>query len=130
METVSKQQKRLSLSGASRPLPMVGSGVPAAATFCESLADADDAALMRLHIRLNSAVRQHRGSGFVQLPVAASPAPVLILLLKLQLYPYIISFNRYKYRIFVNYTLLFWDIFNSFPYFIYLLDNIVSNGKG
>ena len=36
---------------------MVGSGVPAAATFCESLADADDAALMRLHIRLNSAVR-------------------------------------------------------------------------
>ena len=27
---------------------MVGSGVPAAATFCESLADADDAALMRL----------------------------------------------------------------------------------
>ena len=79
---------------------MVGSGVPAAATFCESLADADDAALMRLHIRLNSAVRQHRGSGFVQLPVVASPAPVLILLLKLQLYPYIISFNRYRCRIF------------------------------
>ena len=48
METVSKQQKRLSLSGAHRlPLPLQ-SGVPAAATFCESLADADDAALMRL----------------------------------------------------------------------------------
>jgi hypothetical protein len=27
---------------------MVGSGVPAAAIFCENLADADDAALMRL----------------------------------------------------------------------------------
>ena len=38
-----RQQERLH-----RPLPMVGSGVPAAATFCESLADADDAALMRL----------------------------------------------------------------------------------
>ena len=31
-----------------RPLPMVGSGGPAASTFCESLADADDAALKRL----------------------------------------------------------------------------------
>ena len=51
---------------------MVGSGVPAAAIFCENLADADDAALMRLVISLkngslpirraiiglNSAVRQ------------------------------------------------------------------------
>ena len=31
-----------------RPLPMVGSGGPAASTFCESLADADAAALKRL----------------------------------------------------------------------------------
>ena len=38
--------------GAHRPLPMVGSGVPAAATFFESLADADAAALKRL-IRLD-----------------------------------------------------------------------------
>ena len=31
---------------------MVGSGVPAAAIFCENLADADDAALMRLRFAL------------------------------------------------------------------------------
>ena len=36
------------LSGEHRPLPMVGSGGPAASTFCESLADADAAALKRL----------------------------------------------------------------------------------
>ena len=35
-------------SGEHRPLPMVGSGGPAASTFCESLADADAAALKRL----------------------------------------------------------------------------------
>ena len=34
--------------GAYRPLPPVGPGVPAASTFSESLAYADDAALMRL----------------------------------------------------------------------------------
>ena len=34
---------------------MVGSGVPAAAIFCENLADADDAALMRLVISLKAA---------------------------------------------------------------------------
>ena len=39
-----------------RPLPMVGSGVPAAAIFCENLADADDAALMRLVISLKTAL--------------------------------------------------------------------------
>ena len=33
---------------------MVGSGVPAAAIFCENLADADDAALMRLVISLKN----------------------------------------------------------------------------
>ena len=36
------------LLGAYRPLPMVGSGGPAASTFCESLADADAAALKHL----------------------------------------------------------------------------------
>ena len=35
---------------------MVGSGVPAAAIFCENLADADDAALMRLVISLKTAL--------------------------------------------------------------------------
>ena len=35
-----------------RPLPLVGSGGPAASTFCESLADADAAALMRLRFAL------------------------------------------------------------------------------
>ena len=38
-----RQQGRLH-----RPVPMVGSGGPAASTFCESLADADAAALKRL----------------------------------------------------------------------------------
>ena len=41
---------RQPLSGAYRPLPPVGPGVPAASTFSESLADADDAALKRLVI--------------------------------------------------------------------------------
>ena len=44
-----RQQDRLY-----RPLPMVQSGVPAASTFYESLADADDAALMRLVISLKT----------------------------------------------------------------------------
>jgi hypothetical protein len=35
---------------------MVGSGVPAAAIFCENLADADDAALMRLDKMKNSLI--------------------------------------------------------------------------
>ena len=35
-----------------RPLPMGGSGGPAASTFCESLADADAAALKRLRYAL------------------------------------------------------------------------------
>ena len=35
-----------------RPLSMVGSGDPAASTFCESLADADAAALKRLRFAL------------------------------------------------------------------------------
>jgi hypothetical protein len=35
---------------------MVGSGVPAAAIFHENLADADDAALMRLVISLKTAL--------------------------------------------------------------------------
>ena len=35
-----------------RPLSMVGSGGPAASTFCESLADADAAALKRLRFAL------------------------------------------------------------------------------
>ena len=39
---------RQPLLGAHRPLTLFGSGVPAASTFYESLADADDAALMRL----------------------------------------------------------------------------------
>ena len=38
---------RQPLSGAHRPLALLGSGVPAASTFFESLADADDAALKR-----------------------------------------------------------------------------------
>ena len=46
-----RQQDRLY-----RPLPMVGSGVPAAAIFCENLADADDAALMRLDKMKNSLI--------------------------------------------------------------------------
>ena len=36
-----------------RPLPMVGSGGPAASTFCESLVDADAAALKRLRFAQN-----------------------------------------------------------------------------
>ena len=40
--------RRQPLSGAYRPLPSVGPGVPAASMFCEHLAYADDAALMRL----------------------------------------------------------------------------------
>ena len=40
--------RRQPLSGAHRPLTSFGSGVPAASTFSESLADADDAALKRL----------------------------------------------------------------------------------
>ena len=39
---------RQPLSGALRPLTLFGSGVPAASMFFEHLADADDAALMRL----------------------------------------------------------------------------------
>ena len=42
--------RRQPLSGAHRPLTSFGSGVPAASTFSESLADADDAALKRLVI--------------------------------------------------------------------------------
>ena len=38
---------RQPLSGAHRPLALLGSGVTAASTFFESLADADDAALKR-----------------------------------------------------------------------------------
>ena len=38
---------RQPLSGAHRPLALLGSGVPAASMFCEHLADADDAALKR-----------------------------------------------------------------------------------
>ena len=60
-----RQQERLH-----RPLPMVESGVPAAATFCESLADADDAALMRLHIRLNSAVRHFPFSNTILIKIS------------------------------------------------------------
>ena len=41
---------KATLLGTLRPLTLFGSGVPAALTFCESLADADDAALMRLGI--------------------------------------------------------------------------------
>ena len=40
--------RRQPLIGAHRPLSSFESGVPAASTFCESLADADDAALMLL----------------------------------------------------------------------------------
>lgn len=47
-ESVYPQSLRDSPGGAYRPLPSVGSGVPAAAMFEEHLADADDAALMRL----------------------------------------------------------------------------------
>ena len=51
-----RQQDRLY-----RPLPMVGSGVPAASTFYESLADADDAALMRLVISLKTVLNPSGG---------------------------------------------------------------------
>ena len=45
---------RQPLSGAYRLPLMLQSGVPAAAIFCENLADADDAALMRLVISLKT----------------------------------------------------------------------------
>ena len=74
--------RRQPLIGAHRPLSSFESGVPAASTFCESLADADDAALKRLAVIFTAIIRLY-GDILLRVSLFVSKGTSRILPLKL-----------------------------------------------